>query len=98
RVRNLKFIGNRYEFTTIPVAGSLFHGKPIGHQCDGEDGPATDIVDLLKIHEKQDFGKLKTRKYKKPDSPAPCEKRPGRHQAYLYTMTTKPSHSRKIRM
>src|SRR5690606_7860466 len=71
RVRHFELVRNRDEFTAIPVAGGLLHREPIGRQCNGENDPATDIIDLLKIHEKRGFGNLRCENTKKPGSPYP---------------------------
>jgi hypothetical protein len=49
-MRNLKFVGNSYKFTAIPIAGGFFKGEPISDQRYTECNPTCDVVDLLKIH------------------------------------------------
>jgi hypothetical protein len=48
-VWDFQFVGNRNEFTAIPVAGSFLHGKPVGNQGYGKHSPANDVIFLLKV-------------------------------------------------
>ena len=52
-MRNFELVGNGNKFTTVPIAGSLFHREPIGDQGYAKYRPARYVINFLKFHSRK---------------------------------------------